>query len=85
VFGFESKGEEQRRARLFTRVNELLDTVEIPRSLAEAGVGRAEFESALPELARAAFMDPSVRTNPRIPMVAELADLLRAGYAGRPA
>jgi acetaldehyde dehydrogenase / alcohol dehydrogenase len=85
VFGFESKGEEQRRVRLFTRVNELLDTVEIPRSLAEVGVGRAEFESALPELARAAFMDPSVRTNPRIPMVAELVDLLRAGYAGRPA
>jgi hypothetical protein len=29
-------------------------------------------------------MDPSVRTNPRIPMVAELVDLLRAGYDGRP-
>ena len=28
---------------------------------------RAEFERALPDLARAAFADPSVRTNPRIP------------------
>jgi acetaldehyde dehydrogenase/alcohol dehydrogenase len=84
VFGLDGKGEEERRVRLFERVDELLDAVEIPRSLAEAGVPQDEFEAALPDLARAAFMDPSVRTNPRIPMVAELVDLLRAGYAGRP-
>ena len=29
-------------------------------------------------------MDPSLRTNPRMPLVAELVDLLRAGYEGRP-
>ena len=85
VFGLYGKGEEERRERLFARVDELLDAVEIPRSLAQAGVPQDEFEAALPALARAAFMDPSVRTNPRIPMVAELVDLLRAGYAGRPA
>jgi acetaldehyde dehydrogenase / alcohol dehydrogenase len=85
VFGLHGKDEKDRRARLFARVDELLDAVEIPRSLAEAGVPKVEFEAALPELARAAFMDSSVRTNPRIPMVAELVDLLRAGYAGRPA
>ena len=74
---------EDRRARLFTRVEALLDDVGIPRSLADAGVGEAEFEAALPELAEAAFMDPSMRTNPRMPLVAELVDLLRAGWAGR--
>jgi len=47
------------------------------------GVSEAEFESALPELAEAAFMDASLRTNPRMPMVGELVDLLRAGFAGR--
>jgi acetaldehyde dehydrogenase/alcohol dehydrogenase len=85
VFGLGGRGAEERRARLFERVDELLDEVRIPRSLAEAGVPRDEFEAALPELARAAFMDPSLRTNPRIPMVSELVDLLRAGYEGRPA
>jgi hypothetical protein len=30
-------------------------------------------------------MDPSLRTNPRIPLVSELVDLLRAGYEGEPA
>ena len=85
VFGLGGHSREDRRAQLFERVDELLDEVEIPRSLAETGIPREEFEDALPALARAAFMDPSVRTNPRIPMVAELVDLLRAGYEGRPA
>ena len=84
VFGLDGKDERHRRERLFSRVDELLDAVEIPRSLADAGVPRDEFELALPDLARAAFMDPSVRTNPRIPLIAELVDLLRAGFAGRP-
>ena len=84
VFGLGGRSEQERRARLFQRVDELLDAVEIPRSLADAGVPREEFEAALPDLARAAFMDPSLRTNPRIPLVAELVELLQAGYEGRP-
>jgi acetaldehyde dehydrogenase / alcohol dehydrogenase len=83
VHGIGGHGEDARRERLFGRVEALLDEVGIPRSLAEAGVGEAEFEAALPELAEAAFMDPSLRTNPRMPLVAELVDLLRAGWAGR--
>ena len=84
VFGLGGRGRDERRALLFERVDALLDEVGIPRSLAEAGVAREDFEAALPDLARAAFMDASVRTNPRIPMVAELVELLRAGYEGRP-
>jgi acetaldehyde dehydrogenase/alcohol dehydrogenase len=76
-------GEEGRRERLFARVDELLDEVGIPKSLAEAGVDEKEFETALPELARAAFEDPSLRTNPRMPLVSELLELLRAAYRGR--
>jgi len=83
VHGLGGRSEEERRMRLFTRVEGLLDEVGIPRSLAEAGVGEAEFEAAVPELAEAAFMDPSMRTNPRMPLVAELVDLLRAGWTGR--
>jgi acetaldehyde dehydrogenase/alcohol dehydrogenase len=83
IIGLGGKSEADRRERLFRRVEELLDAVEMPRSLEEAGVDRTEFESALPELARAAFADPSVRTNPRIPLVRELVELLEQGFAGR--
>ena len=42
---------------------------------------RTEFEEALPELAKAAFADPSIRTNPRIPLIREVIELLEAGYS----
>ncbi|MDJ0787636.1 MAG: bifunctional acetaldehyde-CoA/alcohol dehydrogenase [Myxococcota bacterium] len=77
-------GEEGRRDRLFSRVDALLDEVGIPASLRDAGVPEDEFRAALPELARLAFEDPSLRTNPRMPMVAELVGLLEAAYEGRP-
>ena len=57
--------------------------VGMPRSLEAAGVARDEFEAALPDLARAAFEDPSIRTNPRIPLVHELTELLEQGFHGR--
>jgi alcohol dehydrogenase class IV len=37
----------------------------------------------LPDLARVAFEDPSLRTNPRMPMVSELVGLLEAAWNGR--
>jgi acetaldehyde dehydrogenase/alcohol dehydrogenase len=80
ILGLGGKTEESRRERLFARVDELLAEVEEPRTLAAAGVQRQEFESALPDLARAAFSDPSIRTNPRIPLVREIVELLQAGF-----
>ena len=83
VIGLGGHSEAERRERFFHKVDGLLDRVGIPRSLAEAGIRKEEFESALPELARAAFEDPSLRTNPRMPLVRELEELLRAGWRGR--
>ena len=64
-------------------MDELLAEVDEPRTLADCGVKRQDFEKALPDLAKAAFMDPSIRTNPRIPMIREVLELLEAGYSGR--
>ena len=55
----------------------------MPAALSELGIARSEFEAALPELADAAFADPSLRTNPRMPLVSELLELLEAGWSGR--
>jgi acetaldehyde dehydrogenase / alcohol dehydrogenase len=81
ILGFGGHTEEERRERLFAHVDELLAEVNEPHSLEECGVKRADFEAALPDLARAAFADPSIRTNPRIPMIAEVVQLLMAGYS----
>jgi acetaldehyde dehydrogenase / alcohol dehydrogenase len=84
VLGLGGKGMDERRSRLFDRVDELLDTVGMPRSLADASVSREQFDTALPDLIKDAFSDPSIRTNPRMPMLEELASLLRAAFEGRP-
>jgi acetaldehyde dehydrogenase / alcohol dehydrogenase len=85
VHGLGGQTPEERRERLFARVDELLSEVGMPAGLSELGISRGEFEAALPGLADAAFADPSLRTNPRMPLVSELVDLLEAGWSGRAA
>ncbi|MGZ4684376.1 hypothetical protein, partial [Oryzihumus sp.] len=70
------------RRRLFQAVDDLLDTLGMPRTLQDAGVAEQEFLAALPDLAMTAFQDLSNRTNPRMPLVQEITDLLRQGYYG---
>jgi acetaldehyde dehydrogenase/alcohol dehydrogenase len=82
VHGFGGRTPEERRERLFARVDELLAAVGMPASLSELGITRGEFEAALPALADAAFADPSLRTNPRMPLLSELLELLEAGWNG---
>ena len=80
VFG--GHGAEENRRRLFEGVSELLDRLHMPRTLKDVGVTEDEFLEALPELAMTAFSDLSNRTNPRMPLVSEITDLLRLGYYG---
>jgi acetaldehyde dehydrogenase/alcohol dehydrogenase len=68
---------------LVAAVEQLLDRLEMPRSIADLGIAPEEFERAVPDLAKLAFDDPSWPTNPRMPLLDELADLLRAAYRGR--
>ena len=77
---FGGRDPDEQRLRLFTHVDELLATVGIPRTLREAGIDPDEFEAAILDLLRLAFEDPSIRTNPRMPMLNELEALLRAAY-----
>ncbi len=80
VFG--GHGGEESRGRLFRSVEALLDRLHMPRTLKEAGIPEDEFLEALPQLAMTAFQDLSNRTNPRMPLVSEIVDLLKAGYYG---
>ena len=78
VLGIGGHSEEIARERLFGRVDDLLDAVGMPRTVADAGIDPETFRAAIDELAMAAFRDPSLRTNPRMPLVAELRQLLAA-------
>jgi acetaldehyde dehydrogenase/alcohol dehydrogenase len=81
---FGGHSQEEQLERLFSKVDELIVTLRLPRSLAELGVTREEYVAAIPELARAAYADPSLRTNPRMPLIVELVGLLEAAWSGAP-
>jgi acetaldehyde dehydrogenase/alcohol dehydrogenase len=68
---------------LVAATEQLLDQLEFPRSIAELGISKEEFERAMPELTKLAFDDPSWRSNPRMPLMTELADLFWKAYHGR--
>lgn len=68
---------------LVTAVEQLLDQLGMPRSIAALGIGKEEFEHALADLVKLAFDDPSWLSNPRMPLMKELEDLLWSAYKGR--
>ena len=74
---------EEKVKNLVAATEQLLDQLEIPRSIAELGISKEEFERAMPELAKIAFDDPSWRSNPRMPLVSELVELFWKAYEGR--
>jgi len=68
---------------LVSAIEQLLDRLEIPRSIAGLGISEEEFQRVMPDLAKTAFDDPSWRSNPRMPLVSELVELFWKAYRGR--
>jgi len=65
---------------LIAAIFRLLRELDTPLTLAGLGVAADEFAGRIPVLADRAFADQCTTTNPRFPLVAELADLLRLAY-----
>ena len=57
--------------------------VGLPRSIADLGISKEEFERAMPDLTKLAFDDPSWRSNPRMPLMSEFDELFWKAYEGR--
>ncbi|HXY14133.1 MAG TPA: bifunctional acetaldehyde-CoA/alcohol dehydrogenase [Terriglobales bacterium] len=74
---------EEKIRNLIAAIEHLLDRLELPRSIADLGISRQEFERAVPDLVKIAFDDPSWRSNPRMPVMNELVELFWKAYEGR--
>ena len=82
MLGLPSATPEQGVESLATAVEDLRDRVGIPRSFAEAGVDEAAFTAALPQQAMNAYEDQCAPANPRMPMLADMQQLMRQAYHG---
>ena len=74
---------EEKVKNLVSATERLLDQLGFPHSIAALGISKEEFQQAMPELVRNAFEDPSLRSNPRMPLVSELEELFWSAYEGR--
>lgn len=85
LLGLGGQTVQEKVQRLITATEQLLDRLGVPRSIAELGIAKDEFERALPDLVKNAFDDPSWRSNPRMPLISELTELYWKAYHGRTA
>ena len=83
LLGLGGNTAEEKVQKLISATEQLLDRLEFPRSIAELGITKEEFEQAIPELVKNAFDDPSWRSNPRMPLMNELVELFWKAYQGR--
>ena len=74
---------EEKVQSLIAAVEQLLDRVAMPRSIAAMGISKEDFERAIPDLVKIAYDDPSWLSNPRMPLVRELEELFWTAYHGR--
>jgi acetaldehyde dehydrogenase / alcohol dehydrogenase len=83
LLGLGGRSIDEKVKNLVAATEQLFDQLAIPRSIADLGISQEEFERAMPDLVRIAFDDPSGRSNPRMPLLTELADLFWSAYRGR--
>ena len=83
LLGLGGHSVEEKVRNLISAVEQLLDRLNFPHSIAALGISKEEFEKAIPELVKNAFDDPSWRSNPRMPLINELVELYWAAYRGR--
>lgn len=80
--GLPAETVEQGVDSLIAAIQKLLDEVGIPKSVAAVGVDAEAYENAVPGMADIAYNDQCTISNPRQPLVHELADILRKAYVG---
>ncbi|HEY2118034.1 MAG TPA: bifunctional acetaldehyde-CoA/alcohol dehydrogenase [Candidatus Acidoferrum sp.] len=83
LLGLGGHGTAEKVTSLVAAIEQLLDQLGFPRSIAELGISKEEFERGMPDLTRLAFDDPSWRSNPRMPLMDELVELFWKAYKGR--
>ncbi|MDQ0339035.1 acetaldehyde dehydrogenase/alcohol dehydrogenase [Caldalkalibacillus uzonensis] len=82
VLGLPCRTVEEGVQSLIKAVIDLAKELEMPLSIAECGVGREVFEAQVDQLAEKAFEDQCTTTNPKLPLVSELAEIYRQAYEG---
>lgn len=80
--GLEVKDTEDGVEKLIDMINEMNESLEIPKSFKEYGIDEETYMNKLDSLANHAFEDQCTTANPRLPLVTELKKILVDAYYG---
>ena len=68
---------------VFRKVDEeLLEELEMPKTLKDCGIPEQEFLAKVDMLAERAFEDQCTTANPRLPLITEIKDIMIKAYYG---
>ena len=81
--GWKAYGDEEGVNSLIEHVINLRNEVEVPSSIKECGIPEEEFMNKIDLIAERAFEDQCTTTNPRLPLVEELKQILIDAYYGK--
>ena len=81
--GFEASTVEDGVNSLIKEIQKLNKDLNIPSSFKEAGISEKEYLEKVDMLADRAFEDQCTTANPRLPLVAELKEILLDAYYGK--
>ncbi|MCB1314640.1 MAG: bifunctional acetaldehyde-CoA/alcohol dehydrogenase [Leptospiraceae bacterium] len=68
---------------LIDAIRGLMQRCDVPLTFRDYGIAEQEFKEKLPLMVNLAMIDPSGRSNPRMPMITEISDLLMEAYYGQ--
>ena len=80
--GLKADTVEEGISSLISKVQELNEVLNIPKSFKDAGINEQEFMAKLDLLAERAFEDQCTTANPRVPLVEEMKHILVDSYYG---
>lgn len=86
ILGLDGDSEEQLFSALIQKIEELKQTLKLPKTIRQAigdKASEAEFLEKVDELAREAFDDQCTGANPRYPLVEEIKELYLRAYYGK--
>ena len=81
--GLKADTVEEGVSSLIQAIKDLRDSINIPKSLQEAGIDEKEFLAKVDLIADRAFEDQCTTANPRVPLVEEIKQILIDSYYGK--
>ncbi|MCB1144276.1 MAG: bifunctional acetaldehyde-CoA/alcohol dehydrogenase [Leptospiraceae bacterium] len=77
-----SKSIQEKVDSLIHAIQDLQKKCKVEKSFKDFGIKEEEYMAKMPEMVKIAMMDPSGRSNPRMPMIQEMTEILLEAYYG---